>query len=63
MSEEELKYWLSKVTNNSLDYKICKLYYVDRYSEIKVASMTCYSVENIKKRKKIINDLLKELII
>lgn len=63
MSEEELKYWLDKVTNNSLDYKICKLYYVDRYSEIKVASMTCYSVENIKKRKRAINDLLKELMI
>lgn len=63
MTEEELKYWLDKVTNNKLDYKICKLYYVDRYSEIKVASMTCYSVENIKKRKRIINDLLKELII
>lgn len=63
MTEEELKYWLDKVTNNSLDYKICKLYYVDRCSEIKVASVTCYSVENIKKRKRIINDLLKELII
>lgn len=63
MTEDELKYWLDKVTNNKLDYKICKLYYVDRYSEIKVASMTCYSVENIKKRKRVINDLLKELII
>lgn len=63
MSEEELKYWLDKVTNNTLDYKICKLYYVDRYSEVKVASITCYSVENIKKRKRVINDLLKELII
>lgn len=63
MSEEELKYWLDKVTDNTLDYKICKLYYVERYSEVKVASMTCYSVENIKKRKRVINDLLKELII
>lgn len=63
MSEDELKYWLDKVTNNNLDYKICKLYYVDRYSETKVAAMTCYSVENIKKRKRAINDLLKELII
>lgn len=63
MSEEELKYWLDKVTNNKLDYKICKLYYVDRYSEVKVASITCYSVENIKKRKRVINDLLKELVI
>lgn len=63
MSEDELKYWLDKITNNKLDYKICKLYYVDRYSEIKVAAMTCYSVENIKKRKRVINDLLKELII
>lgn len=63
MTEEELVYWLDKVTNNKLDYKICKLYYVDRYSEIKVASITNYSVENIKKRKRVINDLLKELII
>lgn len=63
MSEDELKYWLDKVTNNKLDYKICKLYYVDRYSETKVAAITCYSVENIKKRKRAINDLLKELII
>lgn len=63
MTEEELAYWLNKVTNNKLDYKICKLYYVDRYSEVKVASVTNYSVENIKKRKRVINDLLKELII
>lgn len=63
MSEDELKYYFEKISNNTLDYKICKLYYVDRYSEIKVASMTNYSVENIKKRKKIINDKLKELII
>ena len=63
MTEEELKYWLDKVTNNKLDYKICKLYYVDRYSETKVAAMTCYSIENIKKRKRVINDMLKELFI
>lgn len=63
MTEDELKYWLNKVTNNKLDYKICKLYYVDRYSETKVAAMTSYSIENIKKRKRAVNDLLKELII
>ena len=63
MSEEELKYYLTKVTNNKLDYKICKLFYVDRYSELKIANITNYSIENIKKRKKIINDKIKELII
>lgn len=63
MSEDELKYYLTKITNNKLDYKICKLFYVDRCSEVKIASMVNYSVENIKKRKKIINDKLKELFI
>lgn len=58
-----MKYYLTKVTNNKLDYKICKLFYVDRYSELKIANITNYSIENIKKRKKIINDKIKELII
>lgn len=63
MSEEELKEVLDKVTNNQLDYKICKYYYVDRYSEVKVAMLTCYSVINIKKRKQAINNKIKELLI
>lgn len=63
MTEEQLKYYFNKISDNVLDYKICKLFYVDRLSEIKVASLTNYSVENIKKRKKVINDKLKELII
>jgi len=63
MTEEQLKYYFNKISDNMLDYKICKLFYVDRLSEIKVASLTNYSVENIKKRKKVINDKLKELII
>lgn len=62
MSEKELKSKLDRIDASPIDYKICKLYYVDGYSEVKVANLTYYSVENIKKRKRNINDELKELI-
>lgn len=60
MSEKELNDLLNKIECKTLDKQICNLYYVKRYSEIKVAAMTNYSVENIKKIKKKINDKLKE---
>ena len=63
MSQEELDYLLNQINCKTIDKKICDLYYVKRYSELKVATMTNYSVENIKKRKKKINDRLKELYI
>ena len=63
MSEEELNSKLDRIGAEPIDYKICKLYYVDGYSEVKVATLTFYSVENVKKRKRNVNDKLKELII
>lgn len=63
MSEEELNNKLDRIGAEPIDYKICKHYYVDGYSEVKVATLTFYSVENIKKRKRNINDKLKGLII
>ena len=63
MSEEELKKKLDRIGAEPKDYEICNYYYVKGYSEVKVAALTYYSVENIKKRKRNINDKLKELII
>lgn len=63
MPKNELKDWLSKIniSEDSIDYNICKYYYVDRFKKVKIASMVCYSIDSIKKRKKNINDKLKEL--
>lgn len=62
MSENELTEYFEKIgiRTDSLDYKICKLCYVNRYTEVKVANMVAYSVENIKKKKRSINDKIKE---
>lgn len=61
MPENELKEWLSKIniSEGSLDYNICKYYYVNRFKEVKIASMVCYSIDNIKKRKRNLNERLK----
>lgn len=63
MTEAEINYLLNKIDVDPIDYKICKLFYVDRLSDVKIAMMLNYSEISIKKRKQKINNKLKELII
>lgn len=52
-----------EVTNlNSIDYEICKMFYVDNYSEIKIASKLNYSISTIQKRRYKMIKIIKELI-
>lgn len=51
-----------KVTDkDSLQYKICYMYYVDRKSELQIAHNVGYSIDNIKKIKSKINKKIVEL--
>lgn len=59
--EEDFYELINKVTDDKLIIKMCKEYYCDREKEIKVASKNGYSVESLQKKKKKINDLIKEL--
>jgi len=52
---------ITKVTNNEEHISICKMYYVDKETNIKIAIKFNYSEINIKKIKKKINDNIKEL--
>lgn len=59
---EEFDNSILKVTDkDSLQYKICKMFYVDRKSELEIAHSVGYSIDNIKKIKAKINKKIKEL--
>lgn len=62
MPKEEFDGKILKVDNkDSLQYKICYMYYVERKSELEIAYKVGYSVDNIKKIKAKINKKIKEL--
>lgn len=62
MPKEEFDEKILKVDNkDSLQYKICYMYYVERKSELEIAYKVGYSVDNIKKIKAKINKKIKEL--
>lgn len=62
MTREEFDEKILKVDNKeSLQYKICYMYYVERKSELEIAYKVGYSVDNIKKIKAKINKKIKEL--
>ncbi len=51
-----------KVTDkNSLHYKICYMYYIERKSELEISHKTNYSIDNIKKIKSKINKNIEKL--
>lgn len=52
---------INKVTDNEEHIEICKMYYVDKESNLKIAMKFNYSEVNIKKIKRKINDKIKEL--
>lgn len=54
---------ITKVTNNQEHIEICKRYYVDKESNLKIALSFNYSEINIKKIKEKINKKIKELYI
>jgi len=62
MPIEEFDEAISKVTDkDSLQYKICHMFYVERKSELEIAHSVGYSIDNIKKIKAKINKKIKEL--
>ena len=62
MPIEEFDEAILKVTDkDSLQYKICRMFYVDRKSELEIAHNVGYSIDNIKKIKSKINKKIKEL--
>lgn len=61
MSEENFYKLISKVTSNEEHIKICKMYYVDKETNLKIALRFNYSEINIKKIKQNINNKIKEL--
>lgn len=62
MPEEEFNNNILKVTDkDSLQYKICHMFYVERKSELEIAHNVGYSIDNIKKIKSKINKKIKEL--
>lgn len=61
MSEEDFYTLINKVTDNKEHIDICKKFYVDKYSNVKLSYEFNYSVPNIKKIKQKINMKIKEL--
>ena len=61
MPENKFYDLIKKVTNNEEHIEICKMYYVDKESNLKIAMKFNYSEINIKKIKSKINDKIKEL--
>lgn len=62
MSKEEFDELILQIeTIDSLNYKICYMYYVERKSELEVSNKVGYCVDNIKKIKGKVNKKLKEL--
>lgn len=62
MPIEEFNNKILKITEkDSLQYKICYMYYIDRKSELEISHKVNYSIDNIKKIKSKINKKLEEL--
>ena len=61
MSKESFYKLISQVTSNEEHIEICKRYYVDKESNLKIALRFNYSEINIKKIKQNINKSIKEL--
>lgn len=61
MPEEDFYMLISKVTDNKEHIDICKKFYVNKYSNVKLSYEFNYSVPNIKKIKQKINMKIKEL--
>lgn len=61
MPEDKFYELIRKVTNNEEHIEICKRYYVDKNSNLKIAICFNYSEINIKKIKEKINKKIKEL--
>ena len=62
MPVEEFDNKILKITDkNSLQYKICYMYYIERKSELQISHNVNYSIDNIKKIKSKINRKLEEL--
>lgn len=61
MPEDKFYELIRKVTNNEEHIEICKRYYVDKHSNLKIAIHFNYSEINIKKIKEKINKKIKEL--
>lgn len=59
--EDKFYELIRRVTNNEEHIKICKMYYVDKETNLKIGMKCHYSEVNIKKIKKKINDKIKEL--
>lgn len=63
MTKEQVYKLLDKINAEPIDYKICELFYVNRYTDLKISNMLNYSEINIKKRKQKVNKQIKELFI
>lgn len=61
INENDFYNLINKVTSNKEHIEICKMYYVDKESNVKVAMKFNYSEINIKKIKQKINNKIKEL--
>ena len=61
MPENKFYELIKRVTDNEEHIKICKMYYVDKESNLKIAMKFNYSEINIKKIKSKINEKIKEL--
>lgn len=61
MPEDKFYELIRRVTNNEAHIEICKMYYVDKETNLKIGMKCHYSEVNIKKIKKKINDKIKEL--
>ena len=62
MPVKEFDNKILKITDkNSLQYKICYMYYIERKSELQISHNVNYSIDNIKKIKSKINKKLEEL--
>lgn len=61
MSEEELRDAITQVTDDELVIKICKEFYCDRYSDVKIANINHYSVPSIRLKRQMVNKKLKGL--
>ena len=61
MPEEDFYKLINQVTDDKLVIKMCKEFYCDRQKVVKIASENGYCIESFQKKKKKINDLIKEL--
>ena len=61
MPEQDFYSLINRVTDNKEHIEICKKFYVEKYSNVKLSYEFNYSVPNIKKIKQKINSKIKEL--